>query len=138
MKYRPYNPAQRRQLRTFPLPKPDLSPAPPKAAWCERHWLPYRDGIANYPLASLLVSQALIADPRFKSLTGFDPDTKRSTDDARSAFNAAIESLKPVCCWLGDEVMAGIEAKARQAMIPPDPDPRANAEPIDAPEPEPS
>ena len=81
--------------------------------WCRDHWRPYRktnaEGVRpNGIAAALLLMQAFIDSPTVTELT----------DRSAKAMNALMESSqKPLCCRLGDEVMARILAEATAAGV---------------------
>ena len=79
--------------------------------WCPRHLEPFRpkwpEGAA---IAMVELFKAAAADERVIDAAGGDADN----------LNGVLRVIAPVCCYLGDDIMAGITAAA--LSLPPTPE----------------
>lgn len=89
-----------------------IHPIDSTCTWCERHWEPYREGQGYGMAATLLVVQAVLTSPEFMRRCGWDSGTDQQLDTEQ--INAQLAQLGPLCCWLGDKVMASILERSRR------------------------
>ncbi len=79
-----------------------------KPQWCDRHWLRMRDDVSyNSVLAGILLMQRILEDPVFIARCGGDANA--------DVMNSVNQSLCPLCCHLGDDIMEEIYAEALKA-----------------------
>lgn len=79
--------------------------------WCARHLLPFKkDWPAGAPTAMIRLFQAVVEDPRFQRACGRDDGSGAVGQVSR--INPLLSEFAPLCCFVGDEIMAAITTDA--------------------------
>lgn len=78
--------------------------------WCEFHWAPYRDPSVNGILGATSLMQAILDNAEFMADAAKlrAKGVERNLAAQRTMERWVSEKRKPMCCLLGDDVMAKI------------------------------
>jgi hypothetical protein len=84
--------------------------------WCAQHLEPFRHDwpSAAAGIALVLLFDAFVQDPRVLEMA---PKDKNGLADS-SALGRLVSECAPLCCFLGDEIVAQIVAEARAGEGP--------------------
>lgn len=80
--------------------------------WCDRHLEPFR---AHWPagasLALIGLFEAFVADPRTAAMCPHDAEGKADAN----ALQPLVLECSPLCCYIGEDAMRDVYAKAAAA-----------------------
>lgn len=79
--------------------------------WCNRHWKPFHGKAGPATAASLEMVKRVLELPKFMRRCGWNPATGAVADVEQ--INHELTHVKPLCCYLGDRVMADIRQMIR-------------------------